>query len=378
MRIMHVVNFFDPRLGYSEYYLAKKQAEMGFDVCVVSSDYSLLDNEKLFPGLKKLSNIDVFNIKSICKFRGNVLVFNPLTLKNLVENFYPDCIHCHDLVSPFTFQVLMLKRYYCYKVFCDTMTGISPLTSIFLVTFRQFFKFMTIKIIDKLFVNNRAVEEFLVSSLKIPSSKIQFIPLGADSELFKPDPIQRDNTRKLLGLRPDDVVVIYTGKFLPDKRINDLLLASKSIIQEKKNFKVLLVGYGPLSYTKRLKLFIKELGIENNVLIHKAVHREALPSFFNAADIAVWPGSFSISIVEAMACNLPIAIAKSDWTSHYLEYENGYSFKVGDIDGLRSILLKLVNDPELRKTMGTRSRKLVEDKLNWNVIAMAYINAYRN
>jgi phosphatidylinositol alpha-1,6-mannosyltransferase len=156
------------------------------------------------------------------------------------------------------------------------------------------------------------------------------------------------------------------------------LLASKSIIQEKKNFKVLLVGNGPFTYTKRLKLLTKELGIENNVLIHKAVHREVLPSFFNAADIAVWPGSFSISIIEAMACNLPIAIAKSDWTSHYLEYENGYSFKAGDINGLRSILLKLVNNPELRKTMGTRSRKLVEDKLNWNVIAMAYINAYRN
>ena len=87
-------------------------------------------------------------------------------------------------------------------------------------------------------------------------------------------------------------------------------------------------------------------------------------------------GAFSISIVEAMACGLPIIIAKSDWTSHYLEYKNGYSFKAGDINHLSSIMLRLSLDGRLRKSMGFGSRKLVEDKLSWDAIANQYNAVY--
>lgn len=72
----------------------------------------------------------------------------------------------------------------------------------------------------------------------------------------------------------------------------------------------------------------------------------------------------SISIIEAMACGLPIIIAESDWTGYYLEYINGFSFKVRDTNSLISILSRLVEDSEPRKSMGARSRKIVEDKLN--------------
>lgn len=376
LRIMHVVNFFDPRLGYTEFYIAKKQAEYGFDVCVVSSDYPKSGNQRWSSGLTKMDGIDVFYLKGACEFRGNVLFFNPFALRVVIRDFSPDIIHCHDLFSPLSQEVLLLKDSYNYKVISDSITGISPFGSILLLSFKRFFDHSMFGRIDALFACNNAIHKFFNEALGVSSSKIHLIPLGADIKLFRPDRDQRERNRKLLGIFPEDVVGIYTGKFLSSKRIHDLLVASKLVIEQRKDFKLILLGDGPPRYTKKLKFLIKKLRIENNVLTVKTVHRTELPNFYNAADFAVWPGTFSISIIEAMACGLPIIIAKSDWTSHYLDYENGYSFKAGDIDSLSSIMLKLVGDPDLRNLMGIRSRKLVEDRLNWDKIVEKYVAVY--
>jgi len=376
MRIMHVVNFFDPSLGYAEFYLAKKQAEYGLDVCVVSFDYPLYGNHKWISGLNKLDGIDVFYLKSYCKFRGDMLVFNPFSLRKIIRDFSPDVIHCHGLLSPLSREALLLSGYYGYKVVGDLITGISPFATRLLISFKRFYSYSLSNKVE-LFACTKAIEKFLVETLGVPSSKVHFIPLGAEVELFKPDSSQREKSRALLGLLPEDVAAIYTGKFLSSKRLHDLLIASKSVIGQYNNFKLVFVGDGSPSYKARLEFIIKKLGIDKNVIMLKTVHRTKLPSFYNAADFAVWPGAFSISIVEAMACGLPIIIAKSDWTSHYLEYENGYSFRAGNTNSLSLLLLRLVENSALRKSMGAGSRKLVEDKLSWDIITREYLDVYR-
>jgi len=375
---MHITNKFDPRFGYAEFYLAKKQRELGLDVCVVSSDRDIYGNRQFRPTSNRIEGIDVYRIESLFEARGNVWPLKPFELVRIINSFSPNIIHCRGLLNPLAQEALLLKRSYKYKVVADLITGISPLTFILLPKFKFFFNFWISSKVDAFFACNKAVEEFLIKNMNIPQKKVYFIPLAADHELFKPNNSRREKTRSRLGLLPEDVVAIYTGKFLPSKRIHDLLIASKPIIKENRRFKILLVGDGPEDYKEKLKSIIGELGITNNVLVIKTVHRSELPNFYNAADFAVWPGTFSISIIEAMACGLPIIIAKSDWASHYLEYENGYSFKAGDIYNLSSLLLTLVNDDKARRRMGMRSRKLVEDKLNWNAIVNKYIGVYES
>jgi glycosyltransferase involved in cell wall biosynthesis len=376
MKIIHIVDSFDPRLGYAEFYLSKKQQDFGFGVSVISSVFAPYGNQRWSPGLNRSEGIDVFYLRSACRFRGNVLFFNPFSLRKIIRDFSPDVIHCHGLLSPLSQMVLLLNGSHRYIVVGDIITGISPFASRLLPSFKRFFDFSILGKVDALFACTRAVEKFLVKDLEVSPSKVHFIPLGADIDLFRPNQDQRKKTRSLLGLHPEDVVAIYTGKLLPNKRIHDLIVASKTVIEKNRDFKLVLVGDSLLSYKERLDFLIKKLGIDDNVLILKAVHRTELPNFYNAADLAVWPGTFSISMVEAMACGLPIIIAKSEWTSHYLEFENGFSFIAGDIDCLSAILLKLVGSLDLRKSMGERSQKLVENKLSWNVIATEYINVY--
>jgi len=377
---MHIVNFFDPRLGYEVFYLAKKQVENGFNVCVVSSDYPFhgFYNKKWFPGLRKVEGIVVFRLKTKCKIRSNVWVFNPIDLAKMIKNFAPDVVHSHSLLSPLSQVILLCKNGNRYKLVGDLVTGISPLTYRLIKVIKPFFNSWISSKVNAFFACNKAVERFLLETLRTPPSKTHLIPLGADHELFKPNHTKRERTRTLLGINSEDVIAIYTGKFLSSKRIHDLLIASKAVIEQNKNFKVVLLGDSPSLYKNILKSLNKKLGIKSNVLMIKPVHRTELPNFYNAADFAVWPGTFSISIIEAMACGLPIIIAKSDWTSHYLEYGNGFSFRAGNISTLASLLLKLVQDNELRRFMGEQSRKLIEDKLNWDNIAKQYLEIYQS
>lgn len=374
--IMHVVNFFDSRLGYAEYYIAKQQLENGFDTCIVASDNPILGNEKWRPGLGTVDGIKVFYLKGALKIRGNVFLFNPLMLKTAINLFSPDLIHCHGLLSPLSQEVLALKNSKKYKIVGDLITGVSPLALTLLPSFRPILNSWLLRRTDAFFACNKAIEKYLLQTLKIPQSKVHFIPLGADTRLFRPDRDKRKKTRDFLGLLPDDIVAIYTGKIQPSKCIHDLLRASKVIVDQKESFKILLVGDGDLHYQKELRILIGKLGINNNVTFVRTVHRKKLPDFYNAADLAVWPGSFSISIIEAMACGLPTILAESDWTSHYLEYENGFSFRAGDVTTLTSLLLELVQDNGLRRFMGDRGRRLVEDKLNWDKISNQYIDIY--
>lgn len=376
MRVLHVVSSFDSTLGYAEYYLAKKQLELGLDVKVICTNYQA-QRSFIRSSFVIEDNIPVVRIGNAGFLHESVLLFSPVKLTKVIRDFSPEVIHCHGLLSPLS-QAILLQKAHSYILVGDLITGISPLVSRFLPAFKSFFNLWISSRVEAFFACCEAVEEFLLKDMGILSSKVRFIPLGADTELFKPNKGERERKRKTLGASEDDVVAIYSGKFLPEKRIHDLLVASKPVIEQYGTFKLLLVGDGPESYKDQLKFLTKRLEIDDNVMTVKMVHRTGLPSFYNAADFAVWPGTFSISIIEAMACGLPIVITQSKWTKHYFERMTGFSFKEGDVNQLSQLLSKLVSDPKLRKSMAKESRRLVDDKLNWDCINQQYLAVYNS
>lgn len=384
--ILHVVDFFDSRLGYAEFYLAKQQAQDHHKVSIITSDQSAYGSQRWIPGLATIDGVDILRLKSTIRIRGNAWGFNPSALLTTIKNLSPDVVHCHGLFSPLSQTVLLSKRNRQFSVVGDFMTGIaekeeliSRIGQIFVTEMtNSFLKHWFMNKVDAFFANNEAVQNWLHLSLGLNSSKIHFIPLGADKDLFQPDKHKRKETRSRMEISQEDIVAIYTGKLLPIKRIHDLLMASKSVIDKHANFKVLLVGDGPAVYLSRLKSLTSRLKIQNNVIVLKTVHRTKLSDFYNVADFAVWPGGFSISILEAMACGLPVIIAKSDWTGHYIENGNGFSFRAGDLSHLSSLILLLVNESGTRESMGKASRRLIDEKLNWDQIAAQYLEVYQH
>jgi glycosyltransferase involved in cell wall biosynthesis len=55
---------------------------------------------------------------------------------------------------------------------------------------------------------------------------------------------------------------------------------------------------------------------------------------------------------------------------------NGYIVKFRDSDDIAEKLEKLINNPELTKSMGVESRKIAE-KMSWEGVAQKYFEVYK-
>jgi glycosyltransferase involved in cell wall biosynthesis len=93
---------------------------------------------------------------------------------------------------------------------------------------------------------------------------------------------------------------------------------------------------------------------------------------YSAADVAVWPKEASMSMMEAMACNRPIIISDDSEVEERLEYNNGLLYRANDPEDLSRKMEKLL-DASLRDEIGQRGRKLIEDKLSWDIISRRFI-----
>ena len=165
---------------------------------------------------------------------------------------------------------------------------------------------------------------------------------------------------------------------IPEKDIEFLLEATSLLTSKGLDIKVLIVGSGPRDYEQKLRSLAKRLRIENIVTFIGFVDKKDLPSLYNAADIGVWPGSPSITIIEAMATGLPIVIPFLGSTSHLFGYDVGFHFKRGNIAELTTCLKRLVVDENLRKKKGLEAQKMVVDRLNWKAVNAKTVAIYEN
>ncbi len=83
------------------------------------------------------------------------------------------------------------------------------------------------------------------------------------------------------------------------------------------------------------------------------------------ADIFVLPSSeevWGLVINEAMVCGLPVVVSDRVGSNADLikPGENGFIFRSGDINALVDSLEKIIKDPELAKSMGRKSKKIIK------------------
>ena len=212
----------------------------------------------------------------------------------------------------------------------------------------------------------------------LPLDRIKVIPLGADTTTFKFDKMARHELRIKLGITDNDIVFIYTGKIVTYKYVHLLVSAAISLMKRHHNLKVLLVGYGDKLYKRQLQIKIKSEGCIENFIWHEAVPNKELCKYFSAADIAVYPHQHTNSILEAMACGLPVIVSDEARASEEVAYENGLTYKDGELPDLVKKMEILALDKNLRIKMGRKGRKIVHEKFNWETIAKEFIKIYES
>ena len=78
-----------------------------------------------------------------------------------------------------------------------------------------------------------------------------------------------------------------------------------------------------------------------------------------------------------MSVGLSVILSDSGYsTKALLAYDNGLLVKQDNVDELVAALRIMIEKPELRASKGKGSRRLVEERLSWKVIAREYLELF--
>lgn len=153
----------------------------------------------------------------------------------------------------------------------------------------------------------------IVEVYGLPPERIVVTHLGIDSCY---QPMNKEESRKLVSEKycVSRGFILYVGKVQSRKNISRLIRAY-SLLKQWKNIehKLVLVGRKTWLSTEALKT-ISSLGLEEEVIQTGHVPDDDLPSFYNAADLFVYPSlfeGFGIPTLEAMACGTPVVASRA-------------------------------------------------------------------
>jgi alpha-1,3-rhamnosyl/mannosyltransferase len=144
----------------------------------------------------------------------------------------------------------------------------------------------------------------------IAPEKIEVVPEGAP-DFFGPledEKLLRETRIKYLG--EDRPYILFVGK-LSQRRNIPALLSAFSELKKRENIPHKLLLFGPNVLNLPLERLVNELGIQDSVVQTDGKlrsHQDIIP-VYNAAALYILPSSyegFSITLVEAMACGVPV------------------------------------------------------------------------
>lgn len=221
------------------------------------------------------------------------------------------------------------------------------------------------------------VDEVAKKHYNIPSSLI--IENGIDITLNNPDPESRKSARARLGLKEDEVVLLYLGRVMAHKGIFDVLEALSDLKKVSDiKLKMLIVGSGELEkVTER----IDRLNLKEHVKVY-GKQRE-VGDYYRASDIFVLFTSpfegLPITLLESSAYGLAIVSTNVAGISRLIENErNGILIDYGDKKGLVEAITRLATDKELRKRLGASAREHVVNHYNIERTVYRYVELYNN
>ena len=171
------------------------------------------------------------------------------------------------------------------------------------------------------------------------------LPNAIDSnEFYKMD---REQCRKQLGIKDDEFVVGQVGTVCHRKGSMRISAAIDKCHDEK--IRSFFLGRTSTEIPN-CKGIIK-LGFVNHVDV---------PIYLNAADVYCLPSlaeGCSNSIVEAMACGLPIISSNLPFNEDILDEGNAILVDPNSVEQISDAILKLKQDPQLRELMSENSLK---------------------
>lgn len=321
----------------------------GFDPHVPGADVIKLVGE--------MKSIEVSKMATGCNRR--IMLLSPGIVGQLLQ-FKPDVI-LTQAYSLWTLFAVLFKPWGRWKLII-IYDGSSPNSDFQDSQLRSFFRRAMSRHADAFISNSDAAKDYLINGVGAkPKNVFTRTYLVPDATTLQ----QNLNNNEIAELKLKHPIFLYVGRIIYRKGIKALLEAC-SILQSQgyDDYTLLLIGIG--EQRQELEAFIKDRNLEKRVIWVGWVDYGCLGTYFQQADVFVFPtleDIWGMVALEAMVFGKPVLCSK--WAGAVeliIEGENGYIFDPYQPEELALAMRCFLDHPELVDSMGKQAQHLIRQK----------------
>jgi glycosyltransferase involved in cell wall biosynthesis len=187
--------------------------------------------------------------------------------------------------------------------------------------------------------------------------KIEVAFLGVDPREFAPRPLRA---------HPDPFQIACVGQLAPVKGQHILLAAMDLLLGEGRHVLLRIAGDGP--ERPALEEDIASRGIAGNVAMEGYLNQDKLRELYAGCDALVLPSfveGIPVVLMEAMAMEIPCVATWITGIPELIRHEiDGLLAPPGDAEALARAIGRLMDDDELRRSLGQRGRLRIIEKFD--------------
>jgi glycosyltransferase involved in cell wall biosynthesis len=207
---------------------------------------------------------------------------------------------------------------------------------------------------------------FAVEHLKVPAERVHVIYNGAPSPA------------RLNAPNPDETpILLFLGRVDPSKGMPEIVEALARPEVRSRPWRVVAAGIGDIPHYQERAA---ELGIADRITFTGWVGRQTVEELMERATLLLLPSRYEglpVAVIEAHAFGLPVIASPVGATAEIVrDGETGLLVPPGDVDALAAAIVRMLDDPALRRRLGAGGRRLFEERLDSDTIAGEFERLY--
>ena len=225
---------------------------------------------------------------------------------------------------------------------------------------RKFVKRLYKKFYALINVSQKARDYFKMPFM-LPNTPSAIIPNALDSDSFLQCSISEkeiQGVRKQWGIKKDDIVFLFLGRVVEEKRVEELLDVCMRVIQKNAKIKILFVGAGPAVQS----LEKKSRAVSDRIIFTGYVPWTEVHSYYQLGDVFITASlseMHSMTVLEALMTGLPI-VARRDTSFSDTIFEGKNGFMADTDEEMDGYMLDLAADKKKREAFGEFSKKVAK------------------
>lgn len=286
-------------------------------------------------------------------------------LSAVIRSEKPDIVHLHSRRGADTWGGIAAKL---TQTPCILSRRVDNPESRLLVSLKY-------RLYDHVITISEAIRQVLLSE-GVPPEKVTCVRSAVDPAPYL-HTVNRAAMQEEFGLPDNAFIIGIVAQLIPRKGHAYLIDAIERLSKEYPHIRVLCFGQGPLR--SQLETTVRQKGLSG--MMQFTGFRTDLPQWLGGLDILAHPADMEglgVSLLQAAAAAVPVVTTRAGGLPEAIQEEKtGILIEPGDIPALTTALKRLIDDGDLRHTLGSAGRKRIMSDFSVETMARGNLDVYR-